>query len=320
MLGSTASTDKIRPPGSVCAAVVTFNRKDLLRDCLNSLLKQTRRPDHVVVIDNHSTDGTLEMVRANFTELSGGPEFTLLPLGENRGGAGGFATGLDWGRRQGFDWIWVMDDDVEMMPGALEMLLSFQEVSDFIQCRRKTPGSNLILDAIWDVSTGAVSHVHSRVLHEEENRRPWISVQWGNFEGALINRSVVERIGLPDERFFVGGDDSIYGLEASFHTNVIYVKEFGVERKLPLPTRRSKMTYYLMLRNRFIARDHLLKLGFNIHPFVFWTSQLVTLAWAIKTIARDSSEPKKLEMIRTVLRGLSDGAKSHFGRPPFIKA
>ena len=57
-------------------------------------------------------------------------------------------------------------------------------------------------------------------------------MQWGNFEGPLIHRSVVDRIGLPDARFFVGGDDSIYGLEASFRTNVIYVKECGIQRKL----------------------------------------------------------------------------------------
>jgi rhamnopyranosyl-N-acetylglucosaminyl-diphospho-decaprenol beta-1,3/1,4-galactofuranosyltransferase len=44
----------------VCAVIVTYNRKDLLRECLNAVLSQTRPPDHVLVVDNASTDGTPE--------------------------------------------------------------------------------------------------------------------------------------------------------------------------------------------------------------------------------------------------------------------
>ncbi len=302
----------------VCAVVVTFNRKDLLRECLESVLGQSRVPDHILVVDNHSTDGTLEMLRAEFENLEAGPGITILPQGENRGGAGGFAAGFDWAHRNGFDWIWVMDDDIEMMPGTLEMLLSYQEVSDFIQCRRKTGDSELILDSLWDVSGGSAAHPHSRMMHEN-GRRPWLSVQWGNFEGALIHRCVVDQIGLPDERFFIGGDDSTYGLEASFHTNVIYVKEFGVRRKLELPARRSRLAHYLMLRNRFLIREHLVKLGFNVHPVVFWTSLLVSLGWVLKNVLKDSGEPRKFLMVGAVLGGLWDGARGVFGRPGFLK-
>ena len=316
-LGPIALLEQTAP---VCAVVVTFNRKDLLRDCLNSLLVQSRLPEHVLVVDNHSTDGTLDMLRNEFANQPAGIEFTILALEQNRGGAGGFATGLDWAHRNGFDWIWVMDDDIEMMPGALEMLLSYQQVSDFIQCRRKTPGSDLILDSLWDVSSGTASHPRSRMMLENDSRRPWIAVQWGNFEGALIHRSVVDAIGLPDERFFIAGDDSTYGLEASFHTNVIYVKEYGVQRKIALPKMRSKLAYYLMLRNRFIIREHLQKLGFGVHPIVFWTSQIVCTAWAIKNVLRESGESNKIRMIGAVLRGLVDGARGRFGRPPFLKA
>ena len=48
----------------VCAVVVTFNRKDLLRGCLKSLLAQSRVLDQIAVIDNHSTDRSGELVKA----------------------------------------------------------------------------------------------------------------------------------------------------------------------------------------------------------------------------------------------------------------
>lgn len=306
--------------------VVTFNRKDLLRNCLNSVLGQSRVPDHIVVIDNNSGDGTFEMLKAEFECLPTGPGITIVPLKENLGGAGGFAAGFDWAHRNGFEWLWVMDDDVEMLPGALEMLLSYQHLSDFIQCRRKNADSDVKLDALWDISCGMATQPSSTILHENlieddsQRRRSWISVQWGNFEGALVHRSVVDRIGLPDERFFVAGDDSTYGLEASFHTNVIYVKEYGVQRKLEAPKRRSKLAFYLTLRNRFLIREHLRKLGFDVNPVVFWTSQMVSLAWVAKSVLRDAGQANKIEMLGAVLRGLVDGARGRFGRPPFLKA
>src|SRR5947208_2050021 len=60
------------PPAAdedVCAVVVTFNRRELLRECLLALREQTRRPQRVIVVDNASTDGTPELVRAEFPEV-----------------------------------------------------------------------------------------------------------------------------------------------------------------------------------------------------------------------------------------------------------
>ena len=55
----------------VCAVIPTYNRKNLLRECLNAVLAQTRAPEHVLVVDNASTDGTLDMLRAEFSREIG---------------------------------------------------------------------------------------------------------------------------------------------------------------------------------------------------------------------------------------------------------
>ena len=47
---------------SICAVVVTFNRKVLLLNCLNALKAQTHPLSHIVVIDNASTDGTADFL------------------------------------------------------------------------------------------------------------------------------------------------------------------------------------------------------------------------------------------------------------------
>jgi len=66
---------------SICAVVVTFNRKKLLLNCLGALKAQTRQLSHIVVIDNASTDGTADfLVQHNWTNSD---FFTLITLPEN---------------------------------------------------------------------------------------------------------------------------------------------------------------------------------------------------------------------------------------------
>ncbi|MBA2262975.1 MAG: glycosyltransferase, partial [Solirubrobacterales bacterium] len=75
----------------------------------------------IVVVDNASTDGTPELLRER--GLLDRDAVRLLRLAENRGGAGGFAAAVEATRAQDCDWIWLMDDDSEPVPDALERLL-----------------------------------------------------------------------------------------------------------------------------------------------------------------------------------------------------
>ena len=47
----------------ICAVVVTFNRKELLINCLNAINEQTYKPHTVIIVDNASTDGTIQLVK-----------------------------------------------------------------------------------------------------------------------------------------------------------------------------------------------------------------------------------------------------------------
>ena len=77
---------------SICAIVVTYNRKELLLNCLHALLEQSFSLSHIVIVNNASTDGTIDFLAKNgFINNS---QFTLLNLPENQGGAGGFYEGI----------------------------------------------------------------------------------------------------------------------------------------------------------------------------------------------------------------------------------
>ncbi|GAA6756682.1 hypothetical protein Thermus77420_21580 [Thermus thalpophilus] len=110
----------------VCAVIVTHNRKELLRECLRAVLAQTRPVDHILVVDNASTDGTADMLREEFSQVE------VLRLPENQGGAGGFHEGMKRAYELGYEWMWLMDDDALPSRTALEELLLFSEEADVV--------------------------------------------------------------------------------------------------------------------------------------------------------------------------------------------
>ena len=295
-------------PG-ICAVVVTYNRKELLRTCLDSLLRQTRPLDCIVVVDNASTDGTRDLVDAEF------PGIERLNLKTNTGGAGGFKAGMQWSYCRGYEWIWVMDDDIEMTPECLETMLSWQHLGDVIQVRKQLPWGPLVWEAIWDASSASPITYTTDVSFA--NGRKWTSVQYCNFEGALIRRMVIERVGLPDERYFIAGDDTVFGYIASLYASVIYVDYIGILKNAQArDAPRSRLSYYLAIRNRFINFEHLVKNGVPLsrRMFVFRT-----LLYSCRNLleAVRSTENRGLN-IWAAIDGLRDGLHGRFGPPPWL--
>jgi glycosyltransferase involved in cell wall biosynthesis len=282
----------------------------LLRECLHALERQSRPPDALIVVDNASTDGTGALLAEEFPHLS------VLHLPENSGGAGGFSAGMRWAYDHGFDWAWVMDDDVEALPNALESMLAYSGISKFIHFRREGPDGITEIEGIWDI--GSCQFVpYGQDLSFRMSDRDWVSVQWACFEGALLHRDVMREVGFPDVRYFIAGDDSMYGFEASFHTTVIYARPVALRRKFPQPVNRSRMTYYFSVRNRFLHYEHLLRLGVPVNKKLFWVETVNLFAWSVKHILAEGGG--RMSNVRAVISGLSDGVRGIYGRPTWLR-
>lgn len=189
---------------TVCAVVVTFNRKNLLGECLRALQNQTRSVDTILVVDNASNDGTTELLEREFP----GVETLILP--RNSGGAGGFHAGMKRAFAAKADWIWLMDDDGKPAPDCLARLLEAEtrgqdEPQVLVPIQRDSSGRNYGV-GVWnrfyvDVTRGVIEQ-------ERDARGPYLFA----FVGPLISRRVVAKIGLPRREFFIWFDDYEYGL------------------------------------------------------------------------------------------------------------
>jgi len=195
----------VGPP--VVAVVVTWNRAALVERILRAIDRGHERPDEVVVVDNASTDGTPAVLERLAGEL--GVPLRVVRLPRNTGGAGGFRAGLEAALGTGADLFWLMDDDGQPPPDCLASLLPHVEDHDFLgpavvaedEPTRlcfpiRTPGSSRV--------------VHDLAGVERASREGLLEGIVIPFNGVLLKRELVTRIGLPREEFFIWGDDVEY--------------------------------------------------------------------------------------------------------------
>ncbi len=259
----------------VVAVVVTFNRLPLLQG-LVTRLREVAEVDAVLVIDNASTDGTGEwLASAGVTHRT---------LAENRGGAGGFHDGLAWAMELGADLAWLMDDDGLPDPDCLGTLLERRGEFDFwgpvvvdeAQPDRlvfpiRLPGGTKVVHRMDDVAAAAVDGLIRDVVIP--------------FNGVLVTRDLVERIGLPREEFFIWGDDHEYRLRAEREGGrIATVVEARVLHPsvgdLGTPMMFGRTTYNHSpsdLKHYCMARNNLL----NLREYRGWPQ---ALAFVVKTV------------------------------------
>ena len=191
---------------TVCAVVVTHNRRDLLVRCLDALLSQARPPEEILVVDSASTDGTRELVRHRYEPH---PRIHLLALEENLGGAGGFHQGMASASKRGHDWLWLMDDDTIPEPDCLEQLLRGAH-------RPAAPPPILLASQVlWRDGS---HHPHNLAGPRWRSpgelalsaREGLVLLRDATFVSIAIRREAVERYGLPLADYFIWVDDIEY--------------------------------------------------------------------------------------------------------------
>ncbi len=211
---------------TVCAVIVTYNRKALLRKCLEAVLGQTRPPDHTLVVDNASTDGTAEMVKAEFMEVE------VLRLHENSGGAGGFHEGMRQAYEKGFDWLWLMDDDAYPDVDALATLLEHKNEAEILVPVLRTSNGGMYGVGYWKGGRYVSAYLDAATSSA-------FRIELFSFVGPLIHRRVISEVGLPRAEFFVWFDDVEYALRvrkkgkvALCVTRSVIKHDFGQFRKV----------------------------------------------------------------------------------------
>jgi GT2 family glycosyltransferase len=312
---------------------VTYNRKALLIRCLDMLLRQSHRLDAIYIIDNRSTDGTYddlldqdligpvrdsdgccESTRAvplrthpdQYTEV----HYVRMP--ENTGGAGGFHEGTKRGLEAGYDWLWLMDDDLQPCAEALQALVAKREA---LAAAGRPPFllNSLILSAehmdddtlalpLQELARGGypkrgIYHYH---LSEVADKIEDGLYRWAcPFNGTLVPTAALAQIGLPNKDLFIWGDERDFLWRAAKVLDLYTVVDSKAFHP-PFPGFAFNWKLYYHIRNAFVVNEH----------FNFTT--LRNLKLTVSSLALGCRHGRK--GLALVLRAIKDGLTRNLGK------
>jgi len=265
-------------PADLVIVILNYNTRDLLRDCLQSLRSQSGLTFAVCVVDNASTDGSAEMVTAEF------PEVALIHSGQNAGFSAGNNLGLRhfglperaWAR-----YAMLLNPDTVVPAGALHRLVDFADGQPDVgivgpklvlpdgsldkACRRSFPTPEVSFYRLVGLSA---LFPHSRrfgrynLTYLDEDAQADVDAVVGAC--MMLRAEVIARIGLLDEQFFMYGEDLDWCLRArQAGYRVVYYPAVVVKHVKRAASSRSARARYefqramwLFYRKHYRASTH----------------------------------------------------------------
>jgi rhamnopyranosyl-N-acetylglucosaminyl-diphospho-decaprenol beta-1,3/1,4-galactofuranosyltransferase len=184
------------------AVIVTYNRRQLLSECITALRNQTQQLDAILVVNNGSTDDTEQWLQTQ--------QDIVFVTQKNIGSSGGFNTGINWAYKSGYSWIWCMDDDGYPKEDALEQILG--PTTDRL-CLRNCAVINKAdkKSFVWKTKNYAtINDVDTNIIKGIGHP----------FNGTMIHRNIVERVGTPKPKLFLWGDETEYYYRITKKNNI----------------------------------------------------------------------------------------------------
>lgn len=295
------------------AVVVTYNRCTLLQKAIRALKNQTVPLDVILVINNGSTDETAEWLSKQ--------EGVMVVTQDNLGGSGGFWRGIKEAYALGADYIWCMDDDVHPYSDCLEQQLRVMpQAGGIVAPQRLLDGKSVVTGGEclhFNFTNPFRSMKYNATLDDIIRCKDYMEVESIAFEGPLISRNVVEKIGLPVKELFIFWDDTEYSYRAFRNGfDVLYVKSarFFKEKLVGNSSQNKNIRswkYPYLVRNEiyFIRkyahnRKGTIRIILRSAEFVFGMAKHIV-----------SCDGKyKVSDYRVLLKALWDGYKEKLGR------
>lgn len=213
----------------VGAVIVTYNRRELIEQTLDGIEAQTRLPDHLIVIDNASDDGTEQFLAGRSSKV----EMTVRRLATNTGGAGGFSAGVELAYQMGCDAMWLMDDDTVPQPESLCELVDGLARAEQVLGYLPSFACSLVLwkdGSLCEMNTPEPTWDFARPLTMGAD---FTLTKACSFVSALVTRQGVEAVGLPCANFFLWYDDAEYTQRLTKYRPGVFIPSSRVNHLLP---------------------------------------------------------------------------------------
>jgi GT2 family glycosyltransferase len=295
------------PDPLVTAVILNTNRREDTLACLESLERGDYANLSIIVLDNHSTDGSVPAIQERF------PQVRIIHLQKNLGYAGNNNVGIAAAIESGAEWVFVLNEDVVLAPDA---------VSRLIQADQHEPRIGILGPLVYhanepQVIQSAGGHFTPgwNAYHAGQNQpdngqySTPIAVDWISGCALLVRREVIQQVGMLDERFFYYWEETEWCWRAAragwgiFLIPQAKIWHKGVQRNYqPGPN----VTYYA-------TRNRLLFLSKHHAPVKAWLDAYFTilrtlLSWSIRPRWRQQTPHRD-----AMWQGLNDFFRRRWG-------
>lgn len=218
----------------VFTVILNTNRRDDTLACLEALQANTYQPHTIMVLDNASTDGSVEAIATRF------PQVQLIRLQENKGYAGNNNVGIAAALEQGADWVYVLNEDTIQAPDCL---------SELVAIGTSDPQIGIVGPMVYHAdepaviqSAGGWMDTYWQAGHTAQNEHDKgqftepRAVAWISGCAIMVRREVIEQCGMLDERFFYYWEETEWCVRAGLagwrilHVPQAHLWHKGVQR------------------------------------------------------------------------------------------
>ncbi|MCW4005057.1 MAG: glycosyltransferase family 2 protein [Candidatus Bathyarchaeota archaeon] len=288
-------------PPHVTIVILNYNRKAVLSDCLDFLLKVEYPNYDVVVVDNASTDRKTNELQHKFPSV----RFIVNP--ENFGYAQGNNIGINHALLNGAKYILILNDDTAVRPNFLTELVNVAE---------SNPHAGMLIpkvlcfeepDKLYQAH-GSFNYylymVHGRLDTVDEP----VEVDRVFGTAILVKRAVVDEVGLLDSQFFLYFEDFDWCYRATkAGYKLVYVPSATIYHKVSksFSGKPNPLVMYYSTRNELLfAKKHL-------NPLLFWPLWVPRFTYRVLRCLLTTGKPQPAAYM---MRGFFDFTKSKFGK------
>ncbi|MED1420458.1 glycosyltransferase family 2 protein [Bacillus smithii] len=292
----------------IAVVICNWNKKYWLTQCIQSLLKSSLGSFELIVVDNASTDGSVGAIMEQF-----GNKVNIIVNKENKGGSGGFNTGIRIALEKGYKYIHLLDNDVIVDPKAIEELFYFMEENPDVAAA----GSKIYS---FD-QPNHLQELGASINWNEFNIRPnykgyiddetipeLIECDYVPACSVMVQAEVIKKVGLMDESFFIYWDDIewFYRMKLAGY-RIVANSRSKVWHKMGASNHYNTFATYYFWRNR-------------IHFFTRYCNELTIMKFSEK-IFDDlfqavffSNYKKQYNVSKTLLIALQDALDLKVGK------
>lgn len=242
----------------VFTIIVSYNGMTWLEKCLSSLRESTY-PTEVIVIDNGSTDGSIDFIRENFAEVH------LMESKKNLGFGKANNKGISYALKQGADYFFLLNQDAYVFPDTIGNLVSnFKQNPNYgiispIQLKNKTEVENLFLTYL-----NAYPKLKENYNSQKEYPNEVLPIEFTNAALWMISKECIMRVGGFSPLFYHYGEDVDYVNRIKYHKfkNGVSCNAYGIHDREVKPrltvseyNKKKKhpgpwpLRYYIILAN-----------------------------------------------------------------------